>query len=152
MDFKTKKPRPIGDLNRPAGMLENPNFRRWFGESKIVDGNGQPLVVYRTDRSDFNTFDRRKAKEGFFFHSSEAVAKTYGGHVRAYYLKIDNPLVNPDSLPNEKNAIDIKMSEFDGIINERSDGKEYVVLRSTQIKSATQNNGSFDPKIPDITK
>ena len=34
------------------------NFKRWFGNSKVVDDNGKPLVVYHgTDKSDFNIFN-----------------------------------------------------------------------------------------------
>jgi hypothetical protein len=130
--------------------IETPEFRNWFGESKVVDADGKPLVVYRSDRTEFNKFDKRKAKEGFFFHSSEAAANMYGGKARAFYLKMNNPLVVPNALPNEKNATDIKGSQFDGVVNERSDGKEYIVTDPTQIKSATGNNGNFDPNDPNI--
>ena len=36
----------------------NDNFRKWFGDSKVVDNAGNPLVVYHGSRSSkkFNTF------------------------------------------------------------------------------------------------
>lgn len=35
-----------------------PAFKRWFGDSKVVDENGQPKVVYHgTDKNDFDIFD-----------------------------------------------------------------------------------------------
>ena len=126
------------------------NFWRWFGDSKVVDAEGRPLVVYRSDSTQFNKFDKRKARQGFFFASNEAMAKMYGGESREFYLAIGNPLVVDKALPNEKNATDIKGSEFDGVINKRSDGNEFIAVQPTQIKSATGNNGEYDATNPDI--
>lgn len=33
------------------------NFWAWFGDSKVVDADGKPLVVYHGTDADFNTFD-----------------------------------------------------------------------------------------------
>jgi hypothetical protein len=35
-----------------------PAFRAWFGNSKVVDAQGQPLVVYHGSYRDFDTFNR----------------------------------------------------------------------------------------------
>gem|GEM_PF-4060734 len=40
------------------------NFWRWFGDSKAVDSEGRPLVVYHGTGSDFFEFDNSKAPEG----------------------------------------------------------------------------------------
>lgn len=32
------------------------NFKEWFGDSKVVDENGEPLVVYHGTGADFNEF------------------------------------------------------------------------------------------------
>lgn len=38
---------------REAGITQTPEFQRWFGDSKVVDENGEPLVVYHgANRSD----------------------------------------------------------------------------------------------------
>jgi hypothetical protein len=38
------------------------NFKRWFGDSKVVDEKGEPLVVYHgTTRGGFTVFDRLKS-------------------------------------------------------------------------------------------
>ena len=39
---------------------------------------------------------------------------------------------------------------FDGIVREVHGHKEFVVLRSEQVKSAERNNGQYDPLSPDI--
>jgi len=45
-------------------------FRRWFGDSKVVDENGEPLVVYHGTLADFSEFKLGKGEaqsNGFFF-------------------------------------------------------------------------------------
>ncbi len=47
----------------------------------------------------------------------------------------------------------IRNSGFDGIIASRPDGtKEYIAFKPEQVKSATGNQGTFDPTNPDMTK
>jgi hypothetical protein len=53
------------------------NFWRWFGDSKVVDGDGKPLVVYHGTASDIEAFDPNKVgsnfgydEKGFFFTNS----------------------------------------------------------------------------------
>ncbi len=83
-------------------QTETPEFKRWFGDSEIVDENGEPLVVYHTTYSDFYKFDRRKlgkntdnnasdvyiaatAHVGFWFNEKSLV-KTMGGKAMPVYL------------------------------------------------------------------
>jgi hypothetical protein len=61
---------------------ENPNFRRWFGASKVVDEQGKPKMVFRGDyRADRlgNSFKlgRSTSAHGFFFTDSPEVASSY---------------------------------------------------------------------------
>lgn len=167
MDFKTKRPTPIGDLNRPAGVLDNPNFRRWFGESKIVDEHGQPLVVYHGSDDLVTLFDQVKSTNGFWFSEQWSDAKDYGYEITEAYLSIENPAYfkRTDGDAGINQAIrDAKAAGHDGLIvtsptfDEGGDANgatwatNYVAFEPTQIKSATANNGSFDPGNPDITK
>jgi len=46
-------------------LVRTPDFKKWFGDwendtenaSKVVDENGEPLVVYHGTNSKFNVFD-----------------------------------------------------------------------------------------------
>ena len=102
--------RPYVPAPQDAGALESAAtdqtqtaaFRRWFGDSKIVDADGDPLVVYHgtatPDRDSFNT-DR-----GAFFSDNPEVSSDYAsrtgpwrsrapvGGVIPAYLSIRNPL------------------------------------------------------------
>jgi hypothetical protein len=85
-------------------QIDTPEFKRWFGSSKVVDENGNPLVVYHGTASEFNTFDKSKAKdkEGrarqlgwgkdkFYFTPSEISA-----NVAANYAKIQGKGKSPN--------------------------------------------------------
>lgn len=37
-------------------VTDTPEFKRWFGNSKVVDANGEPLVVYHGSTRDYDTF------------------------------------------------------------------------------------------------
>ena len=64
-------------------------FKNWFGDSKVVDENGEPLVVYHGTNFDFDAFDPKELgktfktptveKEGFFFANNPATAGAYAG-------------------------------------------------------------------------
>lgn len=42
----------------------NPNFNRWFGNSKIVHSDGTPMIVYHGTTNDFSSFNMSYAREG----------------------------------------------------------------------------------------
>jgi hypothetical protein len=85
--------RPLGpDDGEAASLYRQPlitdtaAFRTWFGKSKVVDGQGRPLVVYHgTDRRvvDFDPSRRGSntkapsAREGFFFTDRKKTAEYY---------------------------------------------------------------------------
>lgn len=65
------------------------DFMRRFGASKVVDENGNPLLVYHGTNSTFDRFSKSalgkatgapSAKQGFFFSSSASVASSYAAH------------------------------------------------------------------------
>lgn len=39
---------------------KTPAFKRWFGDSQVVDADGKPLVVCHCSRSSFDTFNLSK--------------------------------------------------------------------------------------------
>lgn len=80
-----------------GGKTETPAFRKWFGDSKVVDAEGNPLVVYHGTNQDFVEFKNRYAKKGWEMFStdpnySNTFAGNRGGNVMPVYLSIRNPL------------------------------------------------------------
>jgi hypothetical protein len=132
-------------------QTDTPAFKAWFGDSKVVDAQGKPLVVYHGTDVKFNVFDLAKAKKGlmgkgFYFTDSEESARKFGAHVIAVYLKIERPYIRSEAKP----------ASYDGEIGLGGPGiaiggKQYLVTNPAQIKSATGNRGTFDPANPDIT-
>ena len=104
-------------------LVRTPNFKKWFGDwendpqnaSKVVDENGEPLVVYHgttntnSDYSRFTVFGKtdkgRRTSGGMhFFSSSRDVAGSMGSNVYDVFIFSRNPLVI-DSAGNEFGAI-----------------------------------------------
>lgn len=77
-------------------------FYKWFGNSKVVDEQGRPLVVYHGTNAKFDTFRKMKGKvynflseieverQGFFFTDNRDVAQNIGKIVMPVYLKSTN--------------------------------------------------------------
>lgn len=116
------------------------NFWEWFGDSKVVDENGKPLVVYHGSPTSekFNVFDKTKIgqrDEGdfgklFYFTPDADYAKSYAlttgvntfysdrnvknGQVYPVYIKMDNPRyvskLDSGTIDEEK------LKGYDGII------------------------------------
>jgi hypothetical protein len=63
---------------------DTPAFKQWFGDSKVVDKKGDPLVVYHGTDKTFDAFNLRKRgsrvgfqDDGFYFSDSPGTATTY---------------------------------------------------------------------------
>ncbi len=85
-------------------------FKKWFGDSKVVDETGKPLVVYHGSENSFDTFDRERLGTksfdimsylGFHFTPNKEMAERLfvkaDTNVMPVYLKIENPYVTSES-------------------------------------------------------
>ena len=82
-------------------MAATPEFRRWFGNSKAVDDQGEPLVAYHGGRFDEQADGVPSIPHmGIFFTTSRALGESYRhfGRLTQAFLKIENPFepTNPD--------------------------------------------------------
>jgi hypothetical protein len=107
----------------------NGNFVKWFGNSKIADKSGKPLVVYHGSKVDFKNFDDRKKGNntdsglrgrGFYFSNNIKSSQGYGSILKKVYLRIENPfdLLSFNSLNEIINFLGIDST----IIHERGRG------------------------------
>lgn len=167
---------PITTLNqsRPgAAQTETEAFKRWFGDSKVVDADGKPLVVYHGTKSKFSSFDTTGgASPGAWFGSDAAETKAFGEPIPVY-LSINKPgtlldlgesrravaargiYADEDSNTFNKAVIaDMQGKGFDGVHDTQSKGaggtEVWVAFKPEQIKSASGNRGTFDPSSPNI--
>ncbi|GAA5562187.1 hypothetical protein Asch03_02295 [Acinetobacter schindleri] len=100
-------------------------FKNWFGDSKVVDSQGSPLVVYHGTKSEFSIFDLKKAGKSdagvvgkaFYFtpykNQAENFAESphYGSgkqpNTLPVYLSLKNPAIIQDGImPNGQNLMD----------------------------------------------
>lgn len=162
-------------------------FKRWFGDwesnpdnaSKIVDANGEPLVVWHRTPNNFTSFDVEKIGSstdwgafgmGFYFSADPEQYRMYGQNKLAVFLNAKNPLrLTADNAyeikapffgidyswgkeSSEKFTEWVKSSGYDSVvyIDNGYGVDEYVVYNPAQIKSAEINSGEFDPTAPDI--
>lgn len=169
--------RDAGSTVKPKlnNVTQSQQFKRWFGDwqnhpenaSKVVNEDGTPKVVYHGTNAEFNTFQQENG--AYFFSESRDYAESMaderrGNRIIEAYLKMKNPYTV--KLPPEQFTDNIAEAPFiryakehghDGVIFEYDGSKEdlaydkfYVVFDSTQIKSATDNIGTFDKTNPDI--
>lgn len=147
------------------------NFWAWFGDSKVVDSQGRPLVVYHGTNAKFDTFGNYGANPqarigAYFFTDDYMNADGYAGGeiVMDVYLSLQNPLII-DAKNQHWNDIDSKYGnttrdialnekvrkQYDGVIfkdvadnfAETDDVSDvYVAFEPNQIKSVN-NRGTF---------
>jgi hypothetical protein len=136
---------------------DTPAFKEWFGDSKVVDENGEPLVVYHGTTSKFDAFDLGQdqvsgdvGKLGFFFTNNAEYSAAYaessgysgrfaeGGAIMPVYLSVKNPKresldtmeeMEMDFTPSEVEAYgkDLRDSGYDGIIFKGDSGVDELV-------------------------
>jgi hypothetical protein len=154
------------------------NFWKWFGDSKVVDASGKPLVVYHGTASDFTEFKPSRSGNlgpGIYFtpdiEQAQAYARTHqGAQVVEAYLSVQNPLRIDNSNASSEQLYGAfpGKSDAETVANMRAAGydavwavnsvetrwgpttREIAVYDPTQIKSAIGNNGEFDPANPSI--
>lgn len=106
----------LAPLEKRPGPVDvhSPEFREWFGASRVVGAEGEPVVVYHGTDQDLSNFnpDQGKGKTfgtGTFFTSSPHVASSYaGGANRGAVLPVYLKLVHPaevDALGRNWNRI-----------------------------------------------
>ncbi len=140
----------------PEGLLA---FWKWFGDSKVVDGNGRPLVVYHGTSRSFDAFKESRGGQlgrGIYLSPFSGETAAYGDRVASLYVSIKNPrILRRKEIPMDTTAFrnNTEFLGFDGIIITSENGilDELSAFSATQIKSATGNRGTFDPADPVMT-
>jgi len=144
-------------------VTKTPAFKSWFGDSKIIDSDSNPLILFHGSNDAFDVFDRDHdstkvkvpgASLGHFFSPDARRAGGYGDVVRGFFMKMENPhYMTMENFLSLKTSDEAK-SAADELIKQGHDGiiiaedGSYVVFDSNQIKS-TANNGDFsdDPSV-----
>lgn len=116
-------------------------FKKWFGDwenepqnsSKVVDENGEPLIVYHGSEGMFDKFNKKyrgistnakSAKLAFFFTDNKKLAFEYsrryaGGQLYECFLNLRNPTIknfNGESVNADIELVKLIKSSDDGVI------------------------------------
>lgn len=188
--MKAPNGKPTNLNERQWLQVRTKAFKDWFGDwendptnaSKVVDENGEPLVVYHyTDNENLNEFSvdfdnyfaqtggtkkaifftedkvekgeednfltQRKARKSVFLNIKDL--KTYNGTKEDLHKKGTSyrEVVNKSA---EENDVDggVHMSGFDD--NKKTNQDIWIIHNPNQVKSATDNVGSFSRENDDI--
>jgi hypothetical protein len=163
-------------------LVRSKSFKDWFGDwennpenaSKVVDENGEPLVVYHGTNVEFYEFDLKyfgKTDKGWYgkgfyftpnrnFTFARDMVEQFGGkEVKLeLFLNIKNPFYGEAYAEQNSNLVgSAKDMHRDGVIVLYDYGHELerqiaeiVVWESNQIKLADGTNTTFNKKNPDI--
>jgi hypothetical protein len=169
-------------------LVRTPAFKKWFGDwendpqnaSKVVDENGEPLVVYHFTRSDFTIFKPQyySYHDTFFFTPYKNGDFNYrGDRIINVFLNIkklsilsnidkknwsrpvyEDKFIIESQKDESQSQVTFDGSIFKGIPNSTGikfikaiDEKEIIVaFNPNDIKLADGTNTTFDPNNPDI--
>lgn len=154
--------RPIDDIvnKKINNITQSKQFIRWFGDwqnspakaSKVVDNNGEPLVLYHQTEKEFTTFDTKQKGSGefdsemptgIFMKPTNNDIGVSGNIQMPLYASIKNPLIvnnrselvefydkNVQGYTKAKSAIDSVNKEYKAKFNEemKRENEEYQKL------------------------
>lgn len=170
--FSDKKPdaKSYGDNIVPVFLnIRNPfmiSKEGWFEELTLEDKPKKPELAVEATATDtgngFFELQYRLEKNGEWISpismrrvSPLQLSEHTPLSLVNYFLSREYNNFLPRNVDSRVLQAAIKEAGHDGVIGEPSDflhsGKEYVAYEPTQIKSATDNRGTFDGENPDIT-
>lgn len=126
-------------------------FKKWFGDSKVVDTDGNPLVVYHGTDQNIEEFQgvswfTPDAKDASSYADVLTPNAPHNPNVLPVYLSIKKPKII-DYYATRDDVEKARLSKrYDGVIIRNVGGSEkshYVTFSPTQIKSVN-NQGTFD--------
>ena len=162
-------------------LVRTPEFKAWFGDwqndpanaSKVVDSNGEPLLVYHGTGKKFNIF--KKESLGNYFSDKYDVAKEFAEEsayssditILQCFLDIKKPFVEDkkgDDVGDPSIRYDfekpiftnykydglIYLNVYDSINYDTSISNVFATKNPNQIKLADGTNTTFDSNNPDI--
>lgn len=146
----------LGAAQSSTVQTDTPEFKNWFGDSKVVDDQGNPLVVYHGTNDRFTKVNFKKGAQSLFWFTSDRTSIESGdagaqgsSKIMALYAKIENPAGWKEY--DKYSTDELRGMGYDGVILPDSDGSfnGFIFKDAAQVKS-TKNSGTFDPNDPNI--
>lgn len=140
-----------------APPTDTPEFQTWFGDSKVTDASGNPIVVYHgapdarfvNQDGTFKNINERYGEpsngrdRAFWFAKDRSVAASYADDTRAFdyqnadpgvipaYLKLENPLI-VDGKGKAWREAQQRGKTSDVIEQARDEGRDGVIIRNVR--------------------
>lgn len=108
--FKEALPSLRHKLGKPVTAATD-KFSSWFRNSKVVNPDGSPRVVYHGTNADFDAFDVEKGSgffgAGVYVTENKAEAEKYGEKLLELYARAERPI----DLRGDNNAFDAALAK-----------------------------------------
>lgn len=125
---------------------ESPEFKAWFGDSKVVNEAGKPLIVYHGTDAKFDIFDisllgenaGSVLGEGFYFTMNKDIAPAFGKNIMPVYLNMQNPYIikHSDGLTKDIfNNLDVTRKQIAEEFGSDTDGQPTNEATTNFLKS-----------------
>jgi len=136
------------DMRFSLRVPQTEGFKRWFGDSEVVNADGTPMVLYHGTTSDITEF-----RPGTYVTNDPDYASKFGNRVMPVYVSASNIKYILDEdfrlMADEPSLLKPYIDAgYDALASDA--GGDYIVLKPSQVKSATGNMGTFDVTNPDI--
>ena len=143
-------------------MVRTKSFKNWFGDwesdkknsSKVIDDNGEPMIVYHGTNSNFDAFDKKKAGmgndkglrgKGFYMSPNKKTSMSYGSSLIEVFVNIKNPFI-PEKL---KSLADImSILDVEGSYEE-DDFKRMISFDDGNFRLYSSTSGNVTSMIKD---
>ena len=182
--MKAPNGKPTNLTERQWLQVRTKNFIDWFGDwinnpsqaSKVVDENGEPLVVYHGSPNNWNVYnpklfanntDEGDYGQGLYLSSIKSKAEQYG-NIKELFVNskipfrvgLDSKIGSIQEATRRGQIVDLfgrenapeELKQYDSVLYTGGEGKyeEIVITNPNQIKSATSNTGEFSTTNDDI--
>ena len=127
----------------------NDNFRVWFGDSKVVDSSGNPIIVYHATKNDFKVFNFKTSLQKIIWFTNDlksikdkAVGASGYDFIKELYVSSKNPCGWEEY--KKYGLGQLQEMGYDGCILKNNDGTfNGFVFNPNQIKSV-ENKGTWN--------
>ena len=123
-------------LVQKTNKTDTPEFKRWFGDSKVVNEDGSPMVMYHGTNSNILKFNKNKigknfpeTSKGFYFTNRPRMAGIYS-----------DSMANAVSEWNPKSKFSKEVKPSANIV------PVYLSLKNPKIIDITNNDNYFSPE------
>ena len=107
---------------RLAKTIRSKAFIDWFGDSKVVDENSEPLILNHATKEEFTAFDKSKIGsrwtyygDGFYFALGKPNPKEFGNVLMQVFVNVTNPYYAQlsEKGENKPNTIELQKQGYD---------------------------------------